>query len=193
MGIEFELKFRATETQLAEVAKSLTGTVCEYEMQTTYYDTPSGALSGRFYTLRRRLENDCSVCTLKYPADEIGRGEVEVQCQDIHEALPELCRLSGIADMPSILKEGIVAICGASFHRTAVTVTQPDCTVEVALDKGILFGGGKEIPLGEVEVEQKDGSREAVFAYAVRLAHAHGLVLERGSKFRRALALARGE
>lgn len=193
MGIEFELKFRATETQLAEVARALTGAVCEYEMQTTYYDTPSGALSGRFYTLRRRLENDCSVCTLKYPVDEMGRGEVEVQCQDIRQALPELCRLSGIAELSAILAEGITPICGASFHRTAVTVTQPDCTVEVALDNGVLFGGGREIPLCEIEVEQKDGSREAAFAYAAQLADAHGLVLERGSKFRRALALAKGE
>lgn len=192
MGIEFELKFRATDTQLAEVAKSLTGTVCEYEMQTTYYDTPSGALSDKFYTLRRRLENDCSVCTLKYPADQIGRGEVELECGEIEQALPELCKLSGLEDLPAILTEGITPICGARFHRTAITVTQPDCTVEVALDKGVLFGGGKQIPLCELEVELKAGSREAVIAYAAQLANTYGLALERGSKFRRALALTKG-
>ena len=193
MGIEFELKFRATESQLSAVKAALTGEICEYDMQTTYYDTPSGALSNRYYTMRRRLENECSVCTLKYPADKIGRGEVEVVCPEIESAIPELCKLSGLTDLPGLLAEGIVPVCGAKFHRTAITVSMPDCIVEVALDQGVLFGGGREIPLCELEVEQKDGSRDAVIAYATVLAHQYGLVLEQDSKFRRALALAKGE
>ncbi len=192
MGIEFELKFRATPEQITAVENALAGQVCYYNMQTTYYDTPSGALSDRFYTLRRRLENQRSVCTLKYPADEIGRGEVEVECSDIQQAIPMLCKLSGLQKLPALLAEGIVPICGAKFQRTAITVTQPDCTVEVALDQGILFGGHREIPLYEIEVELKTGSRLAVMEYATALAHIYGLELERSSKFRRALDLAKG-
>ena len=193
MGIEFELKFRATPEQIAAVADALTGQICYYHMQTTYYDTPSGALAERFYTLRRRLENQRSVCTLKYPTDEIGRGEVEVECEDIQQALPLLCKQSGLQELPALLAEGIVPICGARFQRKAITVTDPGCTVEVALDQGVLFGGDREIPLCEIEVELKDGSRQAVMEYATVLARTYGLELESSSKFRRALALAKGE
>ena len=162
-------------------------------MHTTYYDTPSGALSARFYTLRRRLENGISVCTLKAPAQGGGRGEWELEHPDIETAIEKLCKLGAPADLPALTAEGIVAVCGAKFTRTACLVTLPECTVEVALDAGILYGGSREIPLCEVEVELKEGSREACVLYAKLLAARYGLAPEEGSKFRRALALYQGE
>ena len=65
--------------------------------------------------------------------------------------------------------------------------------LELALDRGVLTGGGREIPLCEVEVELKSGSREAVLAFAKELAQRFDLAPETRSKFRRALALAKGE
>ena len=65
--------------------------------------------------------------------------------------------------------------------------------VELALDEGVLSGGSREVPLCEVEVELKSGSREAAVIYATQLAVAYGLKQEKGSKFRRAKALAEGE
>ena len=76
MGVEFELKYRATPETLAAIRAQVDGQVQHYAMHTTYYDTPEGALSARHYTLRRRMENDRSVCTLKYPAGSLGRGEI---------------------------------------------------------------------------------------------------------------------
>ena len=61
--------------------------------------------------------------------------------------------------------------------------------VELALDRGILCGGKKEIPLCEVEVELKDGSKEAAAFFALELAKKYGLDPENKSKFRRALDL----
>ena len=66
-------------------------------------------------------------------------------------------------------------------------------TVELALDQGILLGGGKTVPLCEVEVELKSGTRQAADAFARYIAVRFGLVPESGSKFRRALALSKGE
>ena len=63
----------------------------------------------------------------------------------------------------------------------------------VALDEGILTGGGKEIPLCEAELELKGGSREAMETYGAFLSAAYGLTPENRSKFRRALSLAKGE
>ena len=65
--------------------------------------------------------------------------------------------------------------------------------VEIALDRGVLLGGGREVPLCEVEVELKAGQPEAAVAFAENLAEEFGLRPERKSKFRRALALAEGE
>ncbi len=193
MGIEFEVKFRATPETLTAMEAALGGHFQTIHMETTYYDTREGSLSARWYTLRRRMENGLSVCTLKTPEKGLGRGEYEVHCPDIAGAIPELCKLSGVAELPALTSSGLVAVCGAKFTRLAQTVCLPECTVEIALDSGVLTGGSKTLPLWEVEVELKSGSREAVLAYARALADRFALVPETGSKFRRALALAKGE
>ena len=193
MAIEFELKFRATPEILQALRNAVAAEEREIAMETTYYDTPERALSARRYTLRRRMENGVSVCTLKTPAGALGRGEYEINCDGIWEAIPELCKLSGVEELPSLAADGLVAVCGARFTRIAKTVILQDCTVELALDQGVLAGGGREIPLCEAEVELISGSREAAAAYAAVLAGKFGLQPEKHSKFRRALTLAEGE
>ena len=193
MGIEFELKFLATPQQQEAVRAAFSGPEQHYRMQTTYYDTPSGAMSARMYTLRRRIENDSSVCTLKTPVGDISRREYEVNSPTIEAALPALCSLSGIPELPELFREGLVPVCGAAFNRIAKTVCLQNCTVELALDEGILTGGGKEIPLCEIEVELKEGDRNTAVAFATQLSIAYGLKQERKSKFARAQALAKGE
>jgi hypothetical protein len=68
-----------------------------------------------------------------------------------------------------------------------------DAVVELALDTGVLLGGSREQPLCEVEVELKSGEPEKAVAFAEAMAKEFGLRSERKSKFRRALALAKGE
>ena len=192
MAIEFELKYRANPEVLQEIEQAISGQTQTIAMETTYYDTPSGALSGRRYTLRRRMENDLSVCTLKAPANGLGRGEWELACENIEAAVPMLCKLGAPADLQALVQEGLIPVCGAKFTRIAKTVPLSDCTVEVALDTGILSGGSKTLPLCEMEVELKSGSPEACSAYANQLAIRFGLEPETHSKFRRALALHQG-
>ncbi len=191
MGREFELKYAAEPAVLTAIEASFE---CfeTIAMQTTYYDTPNGALAARHITLRRRMENGRSVCTLKTPTGTLSRGEWDTECDTIEEAIPILCKLSGW-DLLSILESGVVATCGARFTRKACTVALPECTVEIALDAGCLVGGDQEMLLCEVEIELKSGSEEAATAFAEALAKQHGLTPEYKSKFRRALALARGE
>ena len=191
MGVEFEVKFQATREQLEAIRSGEPGLERWYAMATTYYDTPEGALSERMFTLRRRRENDRSVCTLKTPEQGLGRREFELDCDNIKEALPELCKLSGVPELEE-LTERLEPLCGATFNRIAKSVELPDCTVELALDLGVLTGGSKEEYLCEVEAELKEGSREAVLEYARYLARTYGLVQEKKSKFRRAQLLAKG-
>ena len=190
MGLEFELKFRATPEILQKIKNAYPGGE-EIRMQTTYYDTADGSLSAKRFTLRKRLENEESVCTLKTPGDGQARGEFETHHKALAEAIPELCKLSG-EDIPT---ENLVEVCGAKFTRYAKQLTLPDCTLELAVDEGVLLGGGKEQPFYEIEVELKAGRREILIAFARTLAEVYGLEKEGKSKFRRALDLTglRGE
>ena len=84
---------------------------------------------------------------------------------------------------------GLVAACGARFTRLAGLIHAAGCSVELALDEGVLLGGGKELPLCEIEVELKEGSEDAAAAFAIALAQEYGLRPETRSKIARALAL----
>lgn len=194
MGIEYELKYRATGEVLAAIAAEyISFPSKQFQMETTYYDTPSGALSSRHYTLRRRMENEKSVCTLKTPAAGLGRNEIELECGSIEDAIPVL-RVSGAPeDFGSLVQDGVIAVCSAKFYRTAITLALEDFTIELALDTGTLSGGNQTIPLCEVEVEHKAGDMLSSELFAAILQKNYGLVQEERSKFRRALALYKGE
>ena len=89
MGIEYELKFQADTAALdAILAEYAQYGQTHYDMETTYYDTPSGALSARHYTLRRRMENGVCVCTLKTPGGQHARNEFQTDASDILSAIP---------------------------------------------------------------------------------------------------------
>ena len=193
LGVEYELKFRATPAQLDALEKGIQAQPAYIRMETTYYDTPAGALSRRRYTLRRRMENARSVCTFKYPVSGPGRGEAEVESDSLENAIPALCKLSDRPELAALTAEGLVAVCSARFTRTAYTLSFRDSVLEVALDRGVLQGGGREIPLFEAEVELKSGTPADAQAYAGILAKAYDLLPEQKSKFRRALDLAQGD
>ena len=190
MGAEYEVKYRADRESLSSIFTTFPARWQTIQMETTYYDTPSHSLSQRRWTLRRRMENAVSVCTLKTPGKGKERGEWEVNSGSIEGAIPELCKLGAPAELSDLCKEGLVVSCGARFTRRAGTFTLRDCVMEIALDEGVLLGGGKEVPLCELEVELKEGSKEAMERFAAELAALYGLQPEEKSKFARALALA---
>ena len=192
MATEYEWKFAATPVVLTAIKEAFPQESVEISMETTYYDTPTGALSARRYTLRQRMENGNSVCALKIPAGD-ARLEFEVHCQNIRDAIAQLPTLGCPEDFSQIVQEGIIPVCGAKFTRIAKTITLPEGTVELALDKGILSGGGREQPLCEVEVELKSGEPKICDFFARSIAARFGLTQLKTSKFRRALALYKGE
>ena len=192
MGRESELKYRADEAKIAAIREKF-GEFTTISMETTYYDTPDKALGALRWTLRRRFENGISVCTLKTPAPGGGRGEWETELDDICAAVPLLCAMGAPKELEAYVTAGIVPVCGAKFTRLAKLLTPEDCTVELALDRGILIGGGKELPFAEVEVEVKSGSEDAAVAFAESLAAEFDLTPEAASKYKRALSLATQE
>lgn len=193
MGIEFELKYRLDASLLQQLRQQIPGPEQILHMQTVYYDTAAGSFSQRKCTLRRRMENGKSICTLKTPAAGFGRQEWETECDCIEQAIGRLRALGAPADVLSLAEPGLLPICGAAFTRIAKTVVYEDAVLELALDEGILTGGGRECPLCEMEVELKSGSQHACMAFARQLAQRYGLPPEPHSKFRRALNLYKGE
>ena len=189
MGREYELKFRADAPTLAAIAASY-GAFSEIRMETTYFDTFDGKLFSRRWTLRQRMENGRSVCALKIPLADGSRGEWEAEAPGLMTGIPALCALGAPAELMALTISGLVPLCGARFTRLAKTIVLEDCTVELALDQGVLTGRGREVSLAEVEVELKSGSEEAAAAFAADLAKRFCLTEEPDSKFRRALLLA---
>lgn len=192
MGREFELKYSCSEESFAALRDAYDGFTA-IEMETTYYDTFDGRMANAHWTLRRRYENGRSICTLKTPAPNGGRGEWEAEAGSIMAAVPMLCKLGAPAELMAFTVSGVREVCGAKFTRLALTLDIPGGTVELALDQGKLLGGGKESPLREVEVELKSGSDGAAIAFSSELAAKYNLIPEPKSKYRRALDLARGE
>lgn len=188
MGREFELKYRATAGQIQAVRDAF-GPFRTISMETAYYDTPDRSLSARRWTLRRRLENSISVCTLKIPGENGSRGEWETEADDLMAAVPILCKLGCPEELTVLVRSGVTEVCGARFVRQAAPVAFESCKLELALDQGVLLGGGKELPLCEVEVELKEGSDENTLAFAKLLAATYGLTPEHASKYKRALTL----
>ncbi len=192
MGIEYEFKFKADRSVLMAMNAAFPQKAKEISMETVYYDTPSGALSARRYTLRRRLENGVSVCTLKAPAGD-ARGEWETENVFIENAVAELVADGAPEELKQLVQEGIYPICGAKFTRLTKTIVSECFAVELALDHGYLFGGGQKEPLCEVELELKSGDKEIFDCYVQGIAKKFSLEEEKRSKFARALALYKGE
>ena len=189
MGREFELKYRATEEQLKNI-EAIYGGFREIRMETTYYDAPDGIFSRLHWTLRRRMENGVSVCTLKSNLSDGSRGEWEVEWGDILSAVPRLIAMGAPKELEEYTRDGVSPTCGARFTRKALTLAAGAGTVELALDQGQLLGGGQALPFAEVEVELKQGRDEDAVAFAQTLASRFGLTQEPKSTLRRALELA---
>ena len=188
MGREYELKYRAEAAQMAAIAEKF-GPFHSIDMETTYYDTPDLKLALHQWTLRRRLENGMSVCTFKRPLEDGSRAEWEVECGSIMEGIMKLCQSGADWELMRACASGVIELCGARFTRQAAMLELPECTVELALDRGILTGRRGTAPISEVEVELKSGSEEAAAAFAQELAEQFHLVPEEKSKFARARAL----
>lgn len=188
MGREFELKYRASDAQLRAIEAAFSD-FAPITMETAYYDTPEGDLGRLRWTLRRRYESGRAVCTMKTPGEKGARGEWEIECDSIEAAVSELCKLGAPKELEALAAKGLVPSCAARFTRLAATVNALGCTVEIALDRGVLLGGGRELPFAEAEVELKSGSEDAALAFAEALAARFGLTPEPKSKVQRAMEL----
>ena len=189
MGREFELKYQATPETIGAIREKF-GEFTPISMETTYYDTEDLSLRQRKWTLRRRLENEKSVCTVKTPLPDGSRGEWETENADLAAGVKALCAMGAPKEILDYVNQGVTPFCGAEFTRLAKTMELPGGSVELALDEGVLLGGGQELPFAEVEVELKSGEDSVASAFAGKLAAEFDLKEQPKSKLARAMALA---
>lgn len=192
MATEYEYKFKVDKGDFRRILATFPQPTREIRMETVYYDTPFGSLSARHYTLRRRLENGKSVCTLKTPAGD-ARNEWETENVFIENAIPQLIALGAPEELQELVKEGIYPICGAKFTRLAKDIPITDGLVEMALDYGYVFAGDKKEPLCEMELELKSGDKRSFDLFVWSVSGEFLLEEEPKSKFARARKLYRGE
>ncbi len=188
MGREFELKYQASPGVLSKIREKF-GEFTSISMETTYYDTADLALRSRKWTLRQRLENGRAVCTVKTPLPDGSRGEWEVENSDLFAGVSQLCGMGAPGEILDYVNQGVAPFCGARFTRLAKTIELPGGRVELALDEGVLLGGGRELPFAEVEVELKSGSDAVAKDFATELALEFDLNPQPKSKLARAMAL----
>ena len=188
MGREFELKYQATPEIIAEIRGKF-GDFTPISMETTYYDTEDFSLRKRKWTLRQRLEDGRAVCTVKTPLPDGSRGEWEADNSDLSAGVTQLCGMGAPKEILDYVNQGVAPFCGARFTRLAKTIELPGGRVELALDEGVLLGGGRELPFAEVEVELKSGSDAVARDFAAALAAEFGLKPQPKSKLARAMAL----
>ena len=189
MGREFELKYQATPETIAAIQAKF-GEFTPISMETTYYDTEDLSLRQRRWTLRQRLENGKSVCTVKTPLPDGSRGEWETENADLAAGAEALCAMGAPKEILDYVNLGVTPFCGAKFTRLAKTIALSGGCVELALDEGVLLGGGQEKPFSEVEVELKSGGDDLAKAFAGALAKEFNLTEQPKSKLARAMALA---
>lgn len=168
-----------------------------FQMVASYFDTEDMQLNRQKISYRVREENHNFIATIKAGgAAENGMHrhfEVNVPVTSDKPDLTvfkEVCVplykvLSGIAieDLQLIVK--------TDFRREAVTVEQKNSVLEIALDRGTLFGGTQSSGIMEVEIELKRGSEQEIIVLGEALCEQFpSLCRESRSKFYRGLVLA---
>ena len=192
MATEYEYKYKVHQGDFGSILATFPQPTREIQMETVYYDTPSGSLSAKHFTLRRRLENGKSVCTLKTPAGD-ARNEWETEEAFIENAIPRLIELGAPEELQELAEEGLYAICGARFTRFAKDIPITEGMVELALDYGYVFAGDKKETISELEIELKSGNKRSFELFVWSVAGEFLLEEEPKSKFARALKLYKGE
>ncbi len=202
MSTELELRLAVPAASVDAVAahvQALPG-AHTVPLRATYFDTATSALGRAGWGLRLRWEGEAGwVQTIKGPllADGLSRPEHNaprgtapgLPPLDLyaHDALPEA------AAVLRALNEPLQAQFGTEIERLRARAFLGDAQVELALDRGLLLGGGASASVCELELEWLAGPLAPLWDEAERLVQAHGLVLEPRSKAARGHALARGE
>ena len=167
----------------------------EQDQRTVYYDTPGGKLRKRGFSLRVRKTPSGFVQTLKPLTPGAGlfaRDEWETEVATIDPEVRALARtpLADLADGKRIKK--LIPVVTSEMRRTSWLLNEPDSSLQLDLDQGLIEGGGREQTVAELEIEVRRGDPGAAARLARAISNATPLRIGVLSKAERGFALASG-
>jgi len=199
---EFELKLEVPASQL----KVLQGRVMRLParakvLRAVYYDTSNGDLARHGLVLRVRKEGGRWVQTLKGESGrflerledeaDLGQGgpDAPLPVVDAHRGSAVGRRLKKA--VPDSLHDVVWRpLFSTEVRRTVATVKQGGSTIEIALDRGRIIAGDREVLLREIEFELKEGAVADAVSVARQWLSEHALWLNPVSKFEKGQRLA---
>jgi inorganic triphosphatase YgiF len=182
-NVEIELKLVVDPGRLADfndadvIAANARSKGSRKHLTSVYYDTPERTLWQNGLTLRVRKSGARFLQTVKSEAsdDPLRRGEWEASVPSLAPDLALAMPFIPPKLRADLEAEGLEAVFTSDIHRHQRVVDLPSGTIEVAFDKGLLKAGDRTMPVSEIELELKGGSRLAIYELALRLAE-HGPV-----------------
>ncbi len=206
MDREIELKLEGDAAALARLARlrsraGLTRTKASAKtLRSVYFDTDDFALMAHGFALRVRHAGRTRIQTLKTPRRNGGplsdRGEWEhvlatgKDRPDINHLPPalrsQLVRLAAAGDIEPRFESVI-------RRSTSSLYTDDGGEIELVIDQGAIEAGDRALPVHEIELELKRGTRADLYRVALQLSDIAPLRIAIRSKSERGRALARGE
>jgi len=183
-NVEIELKLLVDPDHLKDfndapvIAANARSKGSRKQLKSVYYDTPEWTLWKNGLTLRVRKSGARFLQTVKAESkdDPLRRGEWEASvpsiAPDLALAMPFIPQKLR-ADLES---EALEPVLISEIRRHTRMIDLASGSVEVAFDHGVLKAGDRAMPVSEIELELKSGSRLAIYELALRLAE-HGAVL----------------
>lgn len=170
------------------------GEARRFDMESVYYHDEGGLLEQLRATLRLRTENGDGVCCLKITSGHAGaaavREEYEVPAETIEDGAAVLSENTELSDeLRAALGGPFAPVCACSFTRTEADYTSDTLSFVLSYDVGEYRKGELTAPLGEMELELKDGDVDALNALADAIVKKYGLTVSTRGKYRTAMAL----
>jgi inorganic triphosphatase YgiF len=203
---EIELKFQVPSEARLRLTEALSGTDTRTtRLRARYFDTTDRLLACSAFALRLRQEGDGWVQTLKGRGDGLmarlehnaplgtDTGDTApVLSLERHAGTAAGAALIALLDRAGRTPADLVLQFSTDITRTHAEVQAEGAVVELALDVGQIEGGGRTLPVWEIEFELVSGSAEGLLSLAYLWTEAFGLWLDSRSKAERGDRLARG-
>ena len=203
---EIELKFQVPPEARPRLIEALSGADARTtRLRARYFDTDDRLLARSAFALRLRQEGEGWVQTLKGRGDGLmtrlehnaplgtDSGDTAPELSlDRHASTPAGEALLALLTRAGRTPADLALQFSTDITRTHAEVQAEGAVVELALDVGQIEGGGRTLPVWEIEFELVSGPAEGLLSLAYLWTEAFGLWLDVRSKAERGDRLARG-
>lgn len=202
---EIELKFQVPPESRSRLVEAMGTTASETtRLRARYFDTADRLLARSAFALRLRQEGEGWVQTLKGRGDGLMTrlehnaplgadtgDEAPALSLERHAGTPAGEALVALLTRAGYTPADLTLQFSTDITRTHAQVQAEGAVIELALDAGVIEGGGQSLPVWEIEFELVEGAPQGLLALAYLWTEAFGLWLDARSKAERGDRLAR--